>query len=180
VAVILLIGIFALAFGLPGLDLRTWLVVLFQTNAGVGSLPAEPLRAFNPLDVAALVLFALTVPGVWSVFRRVGRTWLVVMVALPFAGLALLIVTHLAGRSELMGDGLVIALFMLRSTDFRRLAYLGVSANALLLVGDFATADAKDPFVAVLVGAGYVLLLVWFALIGARLLDWPSRLHARS
>jgi hypothetical protein len=33
------------------------------------------------------------------------------------------------------------------------------SANVLLLAGDVATGDAKAPFVAVLVGVGYVLLL---------------------
>jgi hypothetical protein len=60
-------GIVALLVGLPGLDLRTWLIVLFQINAGIGTLPGDPLRVFNTLDVAVLVLAAVAfrAPGRW-------------------------------------------------------------------------------------------------------------------
>jgi hypothetical protein len=70
-----------------------------------------------------------------------------------------------------MGAGLVIAFLMLKSRAFKPLGYLGIVANALLLVGDFATGGSRDPFVATLVGVGYVLLIAWFLLIGARLLN---------
>ena len=170
VALMLLTGIAALAFGLPGLQLRTWLVVLFQINADVGSLPARPLRVFNPLDVIVLILTGVTIMAAWSLISRPSRAWLLISVTLPFFGIALLIATHLAGRSALMGAGLVIALFLARSSDTRRMGYLGICANGLLLIGDIATGDVTGPFVAVLVAVGYLLLLAWFALIGARLL----------
>jgi hypothetical protein len=170
VALMLLSGIAALAVGLPSLQLRTWLVVLFQINADVGSLPARPLRVFNPLDVIVLILTSVTIMAVWSLIPRPSRAWLLISVTLPFFGIALLIATHLAGRSALMGAGLVIASFMARSSDTRRMGYLGFCANGLLLVGDIATGEVTGPFVAALVAVGYLLLLAWFALIGARLL----------
>jgi hypothetical protein len=74
-----------------------------------------------------------------------------------------LIVTHLAGRSGLMGGGFVIAVFIARSTDLRRLGYLGIAANVLLFLGDLMTGDSTSPGTAALVGVGYVLLLAWFA-----------------
>lgn len=108
-AFILLIGIAALALDIPGLRLRTWLAVLFEINAGIGSLPAEPLRVFNPLDVIVLVLTGVTIVAAWSMIPRPSRIWFVVSVTLPFVGIVLLIATHLAGRSAVMGAGVVIA-----------------------------------------------------------------------
>ena len=68
-----------------------------------------------------------------------------------------------------MGAGLVIAFLMLKSRAFKPLASLGILANALLLGGDLATGGSRAPFTAALVGVGYVLLIAWFLLIGARL-----------
>jgi hypothetical protein len=170
VASALLIGLGALAFGLPGLDLRPWLVVFFQINAGVGELPAEPLRVLNPIDVLVLVLTGVTMLGLWSLLPRRGRIWRAIVVGLPFAGIATLLATHIAGRSSLMGSGLLISLLMIGSRDLRRLGLLGAVANALLLAGDVGTGDSTAIAIAVIVGVGYVLLLTWFALVGARLL----------
>lgn len=64
---------------------------------------------------------------------------------------------------------------MARIGDLKSLAYLGISANALLLVGDVATGDSSAPLVAALVAVGYVLLLAWFALVGLRLFRWPNQ-----
>jgi hypothetical protein len=172
VAVMLLAGLVGFAVPLPGLGLRNWLIVLFQINARVGALPADPLRAFNALDVAVLVLVGLTFLGFWPVLGRVNRIWIAIAVALPFAGIAVLLVTNLAGRSSVMGAGLVIAFLMLESRAFKPLAYPGILANALLLAGDLATGGSRAPVVAALVGVGYVLLTAWFLLIGARLLGW--------
>jgi hypothetical protein len=98
-----------------------------------------------------------------------------IAVAMPFAGIALLAITRLAGRSTVMGAGLVIAFLMLRGTGFSRpLAYTGILANAFLLVADLATGTPLAPLVAALVGVGYVLLVAWFLLIGVRLLGWSG------
>ncbi len=148
---LLLVGIAALVLGLPGLKLRTWLVVLLQITAGIGTLPAGPLRVFNPLDVVLLVLTAAAILGIWQMLPRVSRAWLYLSVGLPLAGIVLLLATHIAGRSSLMGAGFVVSLVMLRDRDLRRLGMLGVVANAILFVGDLGTGDSTQPLVAVVV-----------------------------
>src|SRR6266511_1277169 len=172
---LLLVGIAALVLGLPGLKLRTWLVVLLQITAGIGTLPAGPLRVFNPLDVVLLVLTAAAILGIWQMLPRVSRAWLYLSVGLPLAGIVLLLATHIAGRSSLMGAGFVVSLVMLRDRDLRRLGMLGVVANAILFVGDLGTGDSTQPLVAVVVAVGYLLLLAWFALIAVRLLGSSRR-----
>jgi len=172
VVAILLMGAVGLAVALPGLGLRNWLVVLFQLNSGVGSVSLDSLRVFNPLDVAALVLVGVTFLGLGPTLVRVNRIWMGIAVALPFVGIAVLLATNLAGRSSAMAAGLVIAFLMLKSRAFKSLGYLGILANVLLLVGDFATGGSSAPVVAAVVGAGYILLLVWYVWIVARLLGW--------
>jgi hypothetical protein len=174
-AMLLLVGIAALVLGLPRLQLRTWLVVLFQINAGIGTLPPDPLRVFNPLDVVMLALAAAAILGTWQMLPRVNRAWPYVSVGLPFAGIALLLATHIAGRSSLMGAAFVVSLFMLRDAELRGLGILGVVANALLFVGDLDTGSSTQPVIAVVVAVGYLLLLAWFALVAVRLLASSRR-----
>lgn len=174
-AVVLLAGLVGFMVSSPGLGLRNWLVVLFQINSGIGYLPAEPLRVLNPIDVAALVLVGLAFLGLWPGPNAAHRVWMGIAVALPLVGIAVLFVTGQAGRSSVMGAGLVVAVLMAMGRDTRRIAVAGVLANALLLAGDFATGDSPAPIVAVLVAAGYVLLVTWFLLIGARLLAGSPR-----
>ena len=71
-----------------------------------------------------------------------------------------------------MGAALVASLVMLGSALFKKTAaYVGIAASVLLLAGDFsAGAIPHSPFVASLFGAGYVLLVIWFFLVGGRLL----------
>lgn len=175
VALILVTGIVSLALELPGLRLRTWLAVLFEINTGIGSPPADPLRVANPLDVTVLALTGATIMAAWSLIPAPSRPWRLVSVALPFVGIVLLLATHLVGRSAVMGAGVVIAVAMARTPGLQPLGYLGICANALLLVGDVTTGDSPEPFVATLVGVGYLLLLAWFALVGLRLLGPPDR-----
>jgi hypothetical protein len=143
-------------------------VVLFQINSGVGALPPDPLRIVNPVDLVTLALAGVTFLGFWPTFRNVNRALIGIAVALPPVGAAVLLATSLAGRSSVMAAGLVIAFLMLRCQADRSLAYLGLLANALLLVGDFGTGESPSPVVTALVAVGYVLLAVWFLPIGAR------------
>ena len=174
-AVVLLAGLAGLVVSSPDLGLRNWLVVLFQINSGIGRFPAEPLRVLNPVDVAALVLVGLAFLGLWPGPNAAHRVWMGVAVALPLAGIAVLLVTGQAGRSSVMASGLVVAILMLMGRGTRRLGVAGILANALLLAGDFATGDSPVPVVAVLVATGYLLLVAWFLLIAARLLGGSPR-----
>lgn len=164
---------------LPGLGFRNWLIVLFELNAGVGSLPVDPLRILNPLDLAILALAGVTFLGLWPVLGRTSRSWASIVVALPFAGIAVLLVTQWAGRSALIGAGVVVGFLMLERAGLRPLGYLGLLANALLLAGDLATSTFRAPVVAALVGVGYLLLLAWFLRVGLLLLRLPPRAGAR-
>ncbi len=172
VVAILLAGVIRPTVALPGLGTRNWLVVLFEINAGVSGVSAGSLRVSNPLDIAALVLVGFTFLGLWPVLGRSYRIWMGLAVALPFAGIGVLLATSQAGRSALMGSGLVIAGLMLTRRGFRSLAYLGILANALLLIGDFATGGSRALVVAALVGVGYILLIAWFVWIVVRLVGW--------
>ncbi len=169
VGIAFLTSLLSFVIVLPGLGPRNWLVVLFELNARFSRLPADPLRVLNPLDVAILILAGITFLGLWPTLSQISRVWTGIAIALPFAGIAILFVTHLAGRSSFMAAGLVIAFLMLRSSDFKLLGYAGLVANALLLAGDLATGTSSIPLVAVLVAVGYLMLLPWFILVGLRL-----------
>lgn len=178
-AAILVIGIVALAIGVG--SLRPWLVVLLGINASVGAVSPGTLRAINTVDVVVLVLTAVTFLGFWPGPGKPHRIWMGVAIALPLAGIAVLLATGLAGRSGLMGGGLVLALLMLGDRALRPLGTVGIAANSLLLVGDFATSGSSVPVVAILAAAGYLLLLAWFVWMAAWLLRaGPSRSFRQS
>jgi hypothetical protein len=158
---------------LPALGLQNWLVVLFRINAG--QLGADALRILNPVDFAALVLVGLTFLGLWPLLARGRKVWVSIAVAMPFIGIPLLLITHLAGRSAVMGAGLIVSVLMLGIPGFKTAAYLGIPANALLLVGDFGTTGSPMPVVAVALAAGYVLLFAWFVVIAVSL--WRRMRH---
>lgn len=163
----LVAGIIGLAGG-TGLGIRNWLVVLFQMNTGVGTLPADPLNVVNPLDQIFLILSGFTFLGLWPGPARHQKFWMTVAVALPFVGLILLLFTHEAGRSAVMGSGVVVAVLMLRNDALRKLGYLGLLANVTLLIADFATSGSRQPIVAAVIAAGYIPMIAWYFLIGWR------------
>ena len=92
---------------------------------------------------------------------------------MPFLGIVIFIATRIAGRSGVMGAGLVISFVMLRSNSFGQvIAFVGILASVLLLAGDLGTTEnSPSIIVAVLIGIGYVLLMTWFFLIARRLLQ---------
>lgn len=99
-----------------------------------------------------------------------------IAVALPLLGIPLLLVTQQAGRSGVLGGGIVIAVLMLSSPDSTSSGIVGLVANVLLLIGDFATSESRAPVVAAAVTVGYVLLMVWFVAIGVP--SWSSDIEA--
>ncbi len=167
-AALLLVGLVGLIVPAAGLGLRNWLVVLFGLNSGLGTLPADPLRVFNVFDVVALVLVGVAFLGLWPVLSKISRVWTAIAIVLPLAGIGVLLATGLAGRSAVMGAGIIVGFLMLKSPGFKVLAWLGVVANALLLFADFATGTSPVPVVAGAVGIGYLLLVAWFVLLGVR------------
>lgn len=155
---------------------NNWLVVLFKLNAGFDGVQFDLLYGLNPLDIAIMSLAATMNLGLYAALRRTSRVWSMIAAVIPFLGIVLFIATEIAGRSGVMGAGLVISFVMLRSNIFGKVtAFVGILASVLLLAGDFSTAaNSHSNIVAMLVGIGYMLLMTWCFLIGRRLVQ-PGR-----
>ena len=173
---ILLIGLAGLAIQQQGLGVRNWLIVLFQMNSGVGSLPSDPLRIFNPIDVAVLALVGLTFLGLWPTLSRRHRIWTGIGIAMPFAGIAVLFITGEWGRSAVMGAGLIVAVVMLVSQHNQKwLAITGLSANGLLLISDLGTGLLPGALLTVPISAGYLVLMSWYGWLAMSLLSAETK-----
>lgn len=168
-AVMLIAGSVGFLAQAPGLGLRNWLVVLFQINSGLGRLPADAFSLLNPVDLVVLTAVGVAYLGLWPGPARPHQVWMVIAVAMPFAGILVLVLTGEWGRSGVMGAGIIVAVLMAVDRVWV-LAGIGLAANGVLLVADFATGEAARPFVAALAAAGYLLLIAWFILVGAMLL----------
>ncbi len=150
---------------------NNWLVVLFKFNAGFNGVQFDRLQVLNFLDLAILALVAAMYLGLYAALRKTSRIWSIVAAIQPFLGIVLFIATKTAGRSGVMGAGLVISLVMLRSNAFGKvIAFMGILASVLLLVGDFSTtANSHSTTIASLIGIGYVIVVAWFFLVARRL-----------
>jgi hypothetical protein len=150
--------------------LRPWLAVLFGINAGIGDVSHDSLRVINAIDVALLLLACVTFIGVWPGPGGSYVAWMALAVALPIAGIPILLATRLVGRSGFMGGGAVVSVLMLFNAAWLALGSLGLVANLLLLLGDFATGERRSPITAVLVAIGYLAMIGWLFWIGIRML----------
>ncbi len=144
-----------------------WLILIFKLHAGFKGVDLASLQGLHLLDLDILVLVAIMYLGLYAALRRVSPIWTVVAAVQPFLGIALFVATKSAGRSAVMGAALVISLVMLAGQVFDKpVAYLGIVASILLLLGDFTAGLIPAPnILAVLVAVGYVLLIAWFGLV---------------
>jgi hypothetical protein len=152
---------------------NNWLVVLFKLNAGFNGVGFDLLYGLNPLDIAIMALVATMYLGLYIALRRTSRIGSLLAAIQPFLGIMIFIATNTAGRSAVMGAGLVVSLVMLRSNIFGKvIALAGLVASVLLLWGDLSTTpDSHSTIIAILIAIGYVLLLTWFFLIAQRLIQ---------
>jgi hypothetical protein len=150
---------------------NNWLVIIFKLHAGVAGFQVDKLQVFNFLDLAILALVAIMYLGLYAALHATSKIWSIIALIQPFLGMALFIATKSAGRSSVMGAGLVISAVMLRGNTFNKLiAYAGLLASGLLLAGDLsAGVIPPSSLVAALFGIGYVLLMLWLFLIARRL-----------
>jgi hypothetical protein len=147
-----------------------WLVVIFKLHAGFKGVQSDQLFLLNYLDIAIMALVGTMYLGLYAALRKTSKIWPIVALAQPFLGIALFIATNSAGRSGVMGAGLVISIVMLRSDIFDKVtAYIGLLSSALLLFGDISVGIAHSFVIGVLTGIGYVVLTTWFFLIAQRL-----------
>jgi hypothetical protein len=150
---------------------NNWLVVIFNLHAGFSGVQIGRLHILNLLDIAILALVSITVLGLYAALRRTSKIWSIIALAQPFLGIVRFIGTQNAGRSSAMGAVLVISAVMLRNNNFNKaIAYTGILASVLLLVGDFSAGIIPPSnIVASLFGFGYLLFMIWFFLIARRL-----------
>ncbi len=148
-----------------------WLVVIFKLHAGFSGVQSDLLHVLNFLDIAILALVGVMYLGLYAALRKTSRIWSIIAAIQPLLGIVLFLATKTAGRSGVMGAGLVISIVMLRSDIFRKImAYVGILASVLLLIGDFSVgAIAPLAAIAILFGIGYILFIIWYFLIARRL-----------
>jgi hypothetical protein len=153
-----------------------WLIVIFRVHAGFSGAQVGLLHGLDFLDTVILALVGTMYLGLYAALKRTSRIWSIIAAIQPFLGIVLFVATKTAGRSGVMGAGLVISLVMLWSRTFdKATACIGILASVLLLAGDFS-AGVISPSIVVTTffGVGYVLLTTWFFLVAQRLfrLGW--------
>jgi hypothetical protein len=151
---------------------NNWLVVLFKLNAGFSEIKHDSLNVLNLLDVVIMLLMGMMFLALYVALRRANHLWSLLAASLPFLGIVIFLITHTAGRSGLPVGGLIISAIILRSKIFGKAnAYLGIIASALLFfAGDLGTTIfTSSMIIAILIGLGYVMWMIWFALTGCSL-----------
>jgi hypothetical protein len=178
----LIAGTSALAAGsifLALLRSDNWLVTIFKLQAGSNTVQLSQLYQLNGLDPALLVLVATAYAGLYCALHRSHRILALIALMQPPLGLLLFLLTHNAGRSSVMGAGLVISFAILGGGPFgKRLGWIGLLSSALLLAGDLGTDLAPSTALAIATGLGYVLLIAWLLAIGRRLLQLARKAAA--
>ncbi len=147
---------------------ENWLVVLFKRNMG---LPGS-LGNLNLLDLGIMALFCVIALALFKRLHDASKIGALIAAVLPFLGIPMFILTGTAGRSTLLISGLIISVVMLRGQEFSKgSAYMGIVASGLLFfAGDIATAIfSRASIIALFIGVGYSLWMIWFALIASNL-----------
>jgi hypothetical protein len=146
---------------------------LFKVNAGFSGVHSDLLAVLNLLDLVIMALFGVMFLALYAALRGTHKIWSVVAASLPFLGIVVFLITSTAGRSGLLLAGLIISALMLRSRDFSLVtAYAGIVASALLFSGDIGTAVfASSTVIAIFIGIGYILWMIWLFLIARRLIQ---------
>lgn len=154
---------------------NNWLIVIFKLLAGFSDVQISLLHGLNVLDIAFLALVGTINIGLYNILRRTSKIWSIIALVQPFLGIFIFIATKTAGRSTVMGVGLVSSIVMLRSDIFNKeTAYIGILASVLLFVGDFSAGIPPNNIIAALFGIGYVLLIIWFFLIARKFFQLDS------
>ncbi len=168
VAVTLLIGAAGLVVGAGRWS--PWLAILFGFNARYRVASRDELHGVKAIDVALLVSAGAAYVAFWPGSGASHVAWMTLAIAQPLLGIPVLMATKLSGRSGLMGGALVLAVLMLVDGTWPVVAWVGVSAAVLLLLGDFGTRARPARLLAGFLAVGYGVLVAWFACLATILL----------
>ena len=160
-----------LVAGILGLtEVENWLITIFKLLAGSNGVQLSQLYQLNALDLALLALIAIAHAGLFLALHRSHRILSLIALVQPPLGILLFLLTHNAGRSAVMGAGLVVSVAMLCGGPFSKwLGWIGMVASILLLAGDLGTGLAPNQILAVSTEIGYVLLISWLFAVAYRL-----------
>jgi hypothetical protein len=153
---------------------NNWLMVLFKLNIRSYNAQASMLNDVNILDLVIMVLFCILFLALKTALHRFHMVWSSIGAILPFLGIILFLITHTAGRSALLIGALIFSIVMLGSHVFDKAsAWMGIMASLLLFFGgDIGTTlFPSSILIAVLIGIGYMLWIIWFASIGWKLIS---------
>ena len=152
---------------------NNWLAKFFQLHARINGVQLSQQYSLNLLDLSILLLVAITFLGLYAAVRADSKIWSIVALIQPFLGIVSYVATQTVGRIAVITAVLVMSLVMLfRHTRFSKAtAYVGLPAGVLLIVGDVSTRHVFSNIIAVLVGIGYILLIMWLFLVGQRLVQ---------
>jgi hypothetical protein len=168
---LLLVGAIAEALGAGWAgSVRNGLLVLRAIHAGDAGPTFDALRGVRAVDLAVLFLAGVTFLGMRPALGAANRVWVGIAIALPFAGIAVLLLTGLAALWGLLAGGLVLAWRMTKRDRYRLLGYTGVVANGFLLLADVGKGDSPDAAAGDVIAVAYVLLLVWLVWLVVRML----------
>ena len=172
IAILFLLGIFKvsnLGDQQNAIGKDNFLTLIFKLHADFSGVQEQLLDKFSILDVVIIILVGIMAFALYPALKQVNRAGAIIAISMPIIGIVLYLITHEIGRTAIMPAGLAISIVMLFSDTFRKsIAYLGVVANTLLLIGDIG-AIAYAKIFAISIGMGYVLFMIWCFLIARRL-----------
>ena len=150
---------------------NNWLMLLFKLNVQSYYALSSMLNNLNYLDLTIMLMFCVLFLALLAALYRIYRVWSVILTTFPFLGIILFLCTHTAGRSALLIGVFIYSILMINN-GFRNIcAYSGITGSALLFfAGDIGTTlFPASIFIAICIGFGYLLWMVWFGMTGWRL-----------
>jgi len=86
-----------------------WLSVLLMLECRARDVQEESLNVLNFVDVAIMALTGTVYLALCAALWRTNQLWPAIAAVQAFLGIALLIITHTAGRSGLLLGGLIVS-----------------------------------------------------------------------
>jgi len=171
---------FAISVIWPTIDLKlvslisnNWLMTIFKIQANIIN-NHDSLLGINLYDTGIILLFIFISLALFEKFKYQYKVWFLISISLLVLGLVIFIATNLAGRSAFMASGLIISsLFFVKNIQNKIAGLTGITANILLLTGDFAV-GVNIKIIPFLFGVGYLLLIIWIFMI-ARILTLTEK-----
>ena len=170
----LLIGIIEIITGWFELFQNNFIIQLIKIHAEI--IDQEVLVGINSLDMTILILFTIMIITLYPVLNQINKAWTMIAVAQPLIGITIFIITQEPGRTTVFSTGLTISIIFLKSDIFnKKIAYIGILANSLLLIPDISLAFFYSIVMGIIMSIGYILFITFYILIA-----WKLYLLAKS